>query len=231
MAYAQLQITLTPSPSGWTYGGLIQHFAERFNKSNDTDYKERIRGIIREVMLDIMGRYTFSWMKSSDTLVVQPGLGQYGLAADCAYMIGDFVIAGKGLIERRPLHILRRHQASSQQNTTPRMFSIVHENTVEFFPIPGSAENLLYSYILMQSDVIEDLDAPAMPRQDQHVLLSGIEYELRADDDRNDRALLRVESRFERGIQNMIWRDAITEKDQAIPDRTPPMPNDGMVYS
>jgi len=222
MAYADLHIDLTPQPVGWTYGGIITHFARRFNKQNDEEYKERIRNIIRNVLLNIMGRHTFSWMRSTDTIQTEAGEAQYPLAVDCAYPIGQMTLPPYGTLERKPLHILRRLQGGTAAQHRPMAFSIVQDNVVEVYPIPDAEYSILYDYILTIPDVIEDDEEPALPRREQHVLMHGIEIELRSDDDRFDRAITVLENRFERGILHMIWRDEQSSRDQAIPEQLPP---------
>lgn len=217
-----LRVELGPLVAARTYGAIIDHFERRFDDCGE-EYRAKVLTIIRDIVLEIASRYDWKWLHGDDTVVTQQGLAEYSLNGNVAWIeAGVMTISGQGVVRRRPLGFVRRCQGDSEGQGQPRYFAMTGRQSVVFWPTPDSAYTLLYDYRRQFADEFLESDTPPMPVSDTFVLNQGVEEQLRRDENRFDPASRLAASRFESGIDQLIFNEECGENRQMIPEDLPP---------
>ncbi|TDI52490.1 MAG: hypothetical protein E2O95_04195 [Acidobacteria bacterium] len=217
----QLSVNLTPLLPGWTYGEIVEYFAERFD-----DEKPHIRTMIKQVLNEIVARWDWKWLHASSVVTTESGVSSSPLEADLLQLDTEIMVivgSSRRSIYKRPLGFIRDCQAGQGAGSgTPQYFADTGDGNVEWWPTPSSEFQILYDYTKYVSDDINDDSVPPIPRHWQHVLISGVEEIMRMDDDREDGATNLARRKFEKQLLDMIWREESGELVRSVPDILPP---------
>lgn len=216
-----LVINLSPSEEGLCYKEILEFFQRIFDDTSAA-FDVKAKGYIWKVLRDIISRHDWDWTHSSDTIETINGQAEYALAPDCDFLEGDMVIAGNTPVVRKPREYVFQKLARSPQSGTPKYVASTGRGTVLFWPTPSvTGTTILYPYTIKVPDdftAFDDDSCPPMPASDQHVLITGVEYELRKADDRTDQATRDTLALYENQISYMIWREGLGEEDDIEPD-------------
>jgi len=226
-----LTADLGDADEGFTYGEMLDYFGCRFG-SETQKTRNLHRTVMKEILWDIITRHKWNWLRGSGTLNLTQGEYNYTLADEVAFIDGDIIVPGLAIIQRKSLTEVRRLIAngtlgsgSTNPQSVPTMYASTGRQTIKVALAPSQDMTGEYDYSKFVDEDMQEMadeDFPPLPASDRHLLIAGVEYKLRLDDDRFDVGTKVSSARYEQIMQTLIYREQGSEQRQMIPDQLPP---------